>query len=143
MKRILAAVVLIPMACVTVFAQKANEQKETTSPQAAGPVSHAERLSAKGQELMKEWFRLPSLQNPTSQLRRSSVDAFFIVSRQEDTTPKLVLFEGRIYVVAGEVAGPLVGGGWCWDSSDLQERMARLREHLSQQGPSWPPLPRK
>jgi hypothetical protein len=142
MRRLLAIVFVVLMVCVVALAQQPNQQKEATASTAAGSASHADRLSAKGQELVKEWFRLPGLQNRLNQPRRSSID-MFVVSGQADQSTRLVLFEGRIYIVTGGVAVPMVGGGWCWDSSDLQERLARLKEYLATQGPSWPPLPRK
>lgn len=142
MRRLLTTVFVIPMACAVALAQKPDQQKATTSQATAGSTSHAERLSAKGEALMKEWFRLPSLQDRVNQPHRSSVD-MFIVSGQADQSPGIILFEGRIYIVTGNIAVPMPGGGWCWDSSDLQERLARLHEHLSKQGLAWPPLPRK
>jgi hypothetical protein len=138
MRRVLVAVFTISLACVVVLAQQSDRQP--TPQVAVSSASHADRLSAKGQELMKEWFRLPSLQNRPSRPRGSSIDLFW--ARGQDDSPPVppfIVFEGRIYMGGF----PMPGGGWCWDSSDVLERMARLREHLSKQEPSWPPLPRK
>jgi hypothetical protein len=139
-QRILAAVVLIPVACAVVFAQNANEQNPTTSPTTAGPAVPAERLAIRDQKVVTERFQLPGLQNRPNQSQRPVVDLFRMSGQENNTpVPDFIFFEGRIY--AG--GWPMPGGGWCWESSDVAERRARLRAYLATHGLSGLPLPRK